>query len=53
MTYDNILLETYTENIQELEIERAGLTYYPGYDGWEVERAVPRQEDYRRLSAKG
>lgn len=29
MTYDNILLETYVENIQELEFERASLTIIP------------------------
>lgn len=40
MTYDDILLETYTENIQELEFEREGLTYYPGYDGEIVEKFV-------------
>lgn len=40
MTYDEILFDTYTENIYELESERAGLTYYPGYDGEIVEKYV-------------
>ena len=38
MTYDEILLETYTENIAELEDERAGLTYYKGFDGEIIEK---------------
>lgn len=40
MTYDEILLETYTENIKELESERATLTYYPEYVGEIVEKYV-------------
>ncbi len=40
MSYDKILLETCEENISELEFERAGLTYYPGYDGEIVEKYV-------------
>ena len=40
MTYDEILLETYTENIAELEDERAELTYYEGFDGTIVEKYV-------------
>ena len=40
MSYDEILLETYTENIRELEDERAGLTYYEGFDGSIVEKYV-------------
>ena len=40
MTYDEILLETYTENIAELEDERAGLTYYKGFDGEIIEKYV-------------
>ena len=40
MTYDEILLETYTENIRELESERATLTFYPEYVGEIVEKYV-------------
>lgn len=40
MTYDEILLETYTENIAELEDEREGLTYYKGFDGEIIEKYV-------------
>lgn len=40
MTYDEVLLETYTENIAELEDERAGLTYYKGFDGEIIEKYV-------------
>ena len=40
MTYDEILFNTYVENIEELEFERAGLTYYPGYDGEIIEKYV-------------
>ncbi|MBQ9750753.1 MAG: hypothetical protein IJV87_09295 [Clostridia bacterium] len=40
MSYDEILLETYTENIRELEDEREGLTYYEGYDGTIIEKFV-------------
>ncbi len=40
MTYDEILLDTYTENIAELEAERAGLTYYKGFDGEIIEKYV-------------
>lgn len=40
MTYDEILLETYTENIAELETERAELTYYEGFDGTIIEKYV-------------
>ncbi len=40
MTYDEILLETYQENIAELEDERAGLTYYKGFDGEIIEKYV-------------
>lgn len=40
MTYDEILLETYTENIRELESERATLTFYPEYVGEIVEKFV-------------
>lgn len=40
MTYGKMLLNTYVENIEELEFERAGLTYYPGYDGEIVEKFV-------------
>lgn len=40
MTYDEILLETYTENIRELECERATLTFYPEYVGEIVEKYV-------------
>lgn len=40
MTYDEILLETYTENIAELEDERAGMTYYKGFDGEIIEKYV-------------
>lgn len=40
MTYDEILLETYTEDIAELEDERAGLTYYKGFDGEIIEKYV-------------
>ena len=31
MTYNQILYETYIENIRELEAERATLTFYPQY----------------------
>lgn len=40
MTYNEILLETYTENIRELEAERATLTFYPQYVGEIVEKYV-------------
>ena len=40
MTYDEVLLETYIENIAELEDERAGLTYYKGFDGEIIEKYV-------------
>ena len=40
MSYDEVLLETYTENISELEDERAGLTYYKGFDGEIIEKYV-------------
>ena len=40
MSYDEILLETYTENIRELEDERAGLAYYKGFDGEIIEKYV-------------
>ena len=40
MTYDEILLETYTEDIVELEAERAEMTYYEGFDGTIIEKYV-------------
>lgn len=40
MTYDEILFETYTENIAELEDERASLTYYEGFDGEIIEKYI-------------
>jgi hypothetical protein len=40
MTYDEVLLETYIENIAELEDERARLTYYKGFDGEIIEKYV-------------
>lgn len=40
MTYDQILFETYIEDICELKYELESLTYYPGYDGEIVEKFV-------------
>ena len=40
MTYNQILYETYIENIRELEAERATLTFYPQYVGEIVEKYV-------------
>ena len=40
MNFSQILLQTYESDIEELEIERAELTYYPGFDGEIVEKFV-------------
>lgn len=40
MSFEHTLLQTFEENIKELEFERAGLTYYPGFDGEIVEKFV-------------
>ncbi len=40
MSYDEVLLETYAENISELMAERAGLTHHEGFDGEIVEKFV-------------
>lgn len=40
MSFEHTLLKTFEENIEELEFERAGLTYYPGFDGEIVEKYV-------------
>ena len=40
MNFNHILLQTYESDIEELELERADLTYYPGFDGEIVEKFV-------------
>ena len=40
MSFEHTLLQTFEENIKELEFERAGLTYYHGFDGEIVEKFV-------------
>ena len=40
MNFNQILLQTYESDIEELEAERAELTYYPGFDGEIVEKYV-------------
>ena len=40
MNFNQILLQTYESDIEELELERAELTYYPGFDGEIVEKYV-------------
>ena len=40
MTYGQVLVETYLEDIDELKSELDELTYYPGYDGEIVEKYV-------------
>lgn len=40
MKFNEVLLETYRADIDELEFERAGLTYYKGFDGEIVEKFV-------------
>ena len=40
MNFNQILLQTYESDIEELELERADLTYYPGFDGEIVEKYV-------------
>lgn len=40
MNFNQILLQTYESNIEELVAERAELTYYPGFDGEIVEKYV-------------
>ena len=40
MNFNQILLRTYESDIEELELERADLTYYPGFDGEIVEKFV-------------
>ncbi len=40
MSFNQILLQTYENNIDELEFERAGLIHYPGFDGEIVEKYV-------------
>ena len=40
MNFNQILLQTYESDIEELELERAELTYYPGFDGEIVEKFV-------------
>ena len=40
MNFNQILLQTYESDIEELELELAELTYYPGFDGEIVEKFV-------------
>lgn len=40
MNFNQILLQTYESDIEELVAERAELTYYPGFDGEIVEKFV-------------
>ena len=40
MNFNQILLRTYESDIEELELELADLTYYPGFDGEIVEKYV-------------
>ena len=40
MNFNQILLQTYESDIEELVAERAELTYYPGFDGEIVEKYV-------------
>ena len=38
MNFNQVLLQTFESDVEELELEKAELTYYPGFDGEIVEK---------------